>query len=276
MPEGPECRTIAESLAKIVSNKKLVSVDVISGRYIKNEISGLQKFKETLPIHVAGAGVHGKFIYLICEKEYSVWNTLGMSGSWKKKKGKYSRVSFTFSDGTIVYFDDMRNFGTLKMVEGKHQLIDKLKSLGPDMLADDIKNSVFIERFRKKNSKNICEVLMNQSVIAGVGNYLKADSLYAAKINPHANVCDLTDVDLMELHESVKKLIKASYESGGATIQTFSGVEYEKGSYSDRFLVYNRKLDLLGNAVIKEMTPDGRRTHWVKEIQTKGKKNEIR
>ena len=276
MPEGPECRRIAEGLAKIVSGKKITEIEVISGRYLKNEISGLKKFCDKLPMSVVGAGVHGKFIYMICENEFSVWNTLGMSGSWKTSPGKHSRIRFGLSDGRSVYFEDMRNFGTLKMVEGRHQLIEKLQSLGPDMLNDDVSPKLFISRFRRKNNANICKMMMDQSIVSGVGNYLKADALWLTKINPFAKVKDLTDSDLAELCANIKKIIRASYESGGATIQTFSGVEYEPGNYSSRFLVYNRKLDSLGNEVVREMTPDGRKTHWVQKIQTKGSNNEIK
>ena len=271
MPEGPECRRIAEGLAKVVSGKKITSIEVLSGRYVKKEISGISKFVENLPLGVAGAGVHGKFIYLICEKEFSVWNTLGMSGSWKTQQGKHSRVRLGLSDGSSVYFDDMRNFGTIKFVEGKRQLIEKLESLGPDMLNEDVTSTTFIECLRKKNTSNVCKVLMDQSVIAGVGNYLKADSLWAAEIYPFANVEDLSDENLSVLCQKIKQIIRASYESGGATIQTFSGVEYEKGSYSDRFLVYNRKTDEFGNPVVKSMTPDGRKTHWSEKVQLRGR-----
>jgi len=272
MPEGPECRRIAEGLAKVISGKLLVGVTVLSGRYTKAEISGFSKFVDNLPLGIAGAGVHGKFIYLICEKEFSVWNTLGMSGSWKTEKGKHSRVQFNMSDGSSVYFDDMRNFGTLKMVAGKHQLIEKLQSLGPDMLNDDVTQELFVATLRKKDEVNICKVLMDQSVIAGVGNYLKSDALWASKIYPFASVKDLSDVELVELCENIKEIINEAYNSGGATIKTFSGIEHEKGNYSSKFLVYNRKEDSLGNPVIKSMTPDGRNTHWSETVQTRGKK----
>jgi len=272
MPEGPECRKIAEVLAKAISGKKITSINVISGRYTKSEISGFDKFKRNLPLGVAGAGVHGKFIYLICEKEFSVWNTLGMSGSWKTEQTAHSRVVFNMSDGDSVYFEDMRNFGTLKMVHGKHQLIEKLQSLGPDMLNGDIDSNTFIERFRKRNKDNICKVLMDQAVVSGVGNYLKSDSLWLAKIYPYAKVSDLSDLDLETLHTCVKKTIVTSYEFSGATINALLGIEHGKGDYLSKFLVYNRKTDEYDNPVVKEMTPDGRKTHWVKEIQTRGKK----
>jgi len=276
MPEGPECRRIAEGLARIISGKKITAIDVLSGRYLKKEFSGLQKIKNCLPLTVAGAGVHGKFIYLICEKQFSIWNTLGMSGLWKTEQGKHSRVRIRLSDGTSVYFDDMRNFGTLKMVAGKHQLIEKLQSLGPDMLNTDVQSQVFISMLRKKNDINICKVLMDQTVVAGVGNYLKADVLWASKIYPFSKVSDLTDVELSELCKNIKEIIRSSYATGGETIQTFSDVKHQKGNYSSKFLVYNRKIDELGNKVIKEMTPDGRKTYWVEKVQTKGRKNETR
>jgi formamidopyrimidine-DNA glycosylase len=275
MPEGPECRRIAESLAKEISGKKITNVEILSGRYVKNEMSGLVQLKEALPVGVAGAGVHGKFIYWICENEFSVWNTLGMSGTWKKEQGKHSRVRFDFSGGSSVFFDDMRNFGTLKFVVGKHQLIQKLQSLGPDMLNDTVTPAEFITCLRRKNNSNICKVLMNQEVIAGVGNYLKADSLWAAGINPYSLVEDLSDDDLTLLCEKISAIIRASYESGGATIQTYTGINGEKGNYSSRFLVYNKKVDPMGYEVIKEHTPDGRKTHWVKQVQIRGNKNEI-
>lgn len=272
MPEGPECRRIAEQLAQKVSGKTLVDIRVMSGRYTKKEITGLTELKSRLPIGVAGAGVHGKFIYIICEGEYSIWNTLGMSGSWKTMPSKHARVALEFSDGTIVYFTDMRNFGTIKISTSRHSLIEKLQSLGPDMLAEDVSHTKFIQVLRKKNKQNVCKVLMNQNVIAGVGNYLKADALWATSINPHANISDLSDDDLISLCDNIKKIIRTSYETGGATIQTFSGLEYEKGNYSSRFLVYNRKVDAEGNKVVRETTPDGRTTHWVREKQTRGAK----
>ena len=104
---------------------------------------------------------------------------------------------------------------------------------------------------------------------------MKADALWATRIYPFANVVDLTDSELCELCENIKRIIRTAYDSAGATIQTFSGVEYEKGNYSSKFLVYNRKADQLGNPVTKSMTPDGRKTHWSEILQVRGK-NETR
>lgn len=267
MPEGPECRKIAESLAKFTSGLNLVSIELLSGRYIKKSPTGLDQFQKILPVSVVGVGVHGKFIYWILKKDFSIWNTLGMSGSWSTDLQKHSRVKFNFSNGSSVYFNDQRNFGTLKFVWGKQFLIDKLTSLGPDMLSEDVEDSVFIQKMRSKNKHNICKALMNQSLVCGIGNYLKADSLWLAEISPHRDVKDISDEELRNLNSCIKKAIRESYISGGATIRTYKNFDGEKGEYSSKFLVYNRKIDPSGNEVIKELTPDGRQTHWSPAVQ---------
>lgn len=267
MPEGPECRRIAESLAKEVSSKTIVGIDILSGRYTKKQPSGLSEIISELPIGVVGVGVHGKFIYWILLKEYSLWNTLGMSGSWTREQTKHSRLKFRFSDGSSVYFTDQRNFGTIKLVKGKNELIKKLQSLGPDMLSEDVSDEKFLASLRKKNKHNVCKAIMDQGVVAGVGNYVKAEALWLAKINPNCLISELTDDQLICLNDSIKRVLKASYESGGATIQSYKDLDGKIGDYSSKFLVYNQKTDPHGNEVIKKQTPDGRTTHWVPQVQ---------
>ncbi|HIL27366.1 MAG TPA: hypothetical protein EYG21_08310 [Nitrospinaceae bacterium] len=268
MPEGPECRRIAESLAKFASNRTITSIEILSGRYTKKIPSGLDIIADNIPVPVAGIGVHGKFIYWILGKEFSIWNTLGMTGSWVTEEHHHNRVRFSFLNGDYLYFRDQRNFGTLKFVRGKHQLIEKLQSLGPDMLSQEVADDEFIRIFRKRNKYNICKVLMDQSLVSGIGNYVKADSLWLAKINPHSKVSELSDIQLKILKNSIEEVLKESYRSGGATIRTYQNLDGQKGEYASRFLVYNRKVDSEGNNVVREPTPDGRTTHWSPAHQT--------
>ena len=103
MPEGPECRRIAESLAQFTSNKKIVGIEILSGRYSKKIPSGFELIKENLPIWIAGAGVHGKFVYLILNKEFSIWNTLGMTGAWSTTEHKHNRIKLALDTGENLY-----------------------------------------------------------------------------------------------------------------------------------------------------------------------------
>ncbi len=266
MPEGPEVKRIGESLAKHFSNKKIIDIELLSGRYLKKEPSGFSDIKSELPISVVGAGVHGKFIFFICENEWSIWNTLGMTGTWSNQKSKHSRIKFTLND-SVVFYNDMRNFGTFKFVKGKFELIKKLNSLGPDMLSNPPTDEVFIDIMRKKKEWTLAKALMNQSVVSGVGNYIKADALWLSKLSPNRFIKDCSASELATLNSSIQSVMNESYKSGGATIKSYKNFEGEIGNYSERMLVYGRKTDSHGNEVIKETTQDGRTTHWVPCIQ---------
>jgi formamidopyrimidine-DNA glycosylase len=136
------------------------------------------------------------------------------------------------------------------------------------MLSDDVPDDVFIARMRKKNNRVITENLMDQKLICGVGNYLKSESLYFAGISPIRTVNTLTDSELAKLNKTIKSVIRASYQTGGATIYTFQGFDGEKGQYSRRFAVYNQVKDPKGYDVKSFTSPEGRTTFWVPEEQT--------
>jgi formamidopyrimidine-DNA glycosylase len=266
LPEGPEVRRIARHLADRVSGRTLKAIEVLGGRYQKKPPSGIEIIAKQLPIRVVGAGCHGKFMYWILDNEYSVWCTLGMTGGWSEAVSKHPRLCFYLDDGEL-YFNDQRNFGTIKFVRGKFKLIEKLTSLGPDMLAADVGDDVFIKQLRKKNNWEITKVLMDQSIIAGVGNYIKADSLWLAKISPYRTIDDMSDVELSSLNRAINHVMRESFENGGATIKNYKNFDDSGVEYGHKFLVYNQKTDPDGNEVIREQTADGRTTHWCPAVQ---------
>ena len=190
-----------------------------------------------------------------------------MSAVWQKKKTKHSRFYIKTTYGNEVFFNDIRNFGTLKYVTTKKELDKKLMTLGPDVLSSYVATELFKERLDKKPKWSIAKALMNQTVVSGIGNYLKAEILYAAKISPHRLCKDLTKDEIESIAEKSFEITNASYQSGGATIMTYRDENNEKGLYSRRFMVYNHKTDPKGNKVIKETTTDKRSTYWVPEIQ---------
>ena len=108
---------------------------------------------------------------------------------------------------------------------------------------------------------------MNQKTVAGVGNYIKAEVLWLSKVSPLRRVADLKEAEIVSLRDNIQKVIRTSYQNGGATIKSFYGADGSVGTYSSRFLVYNQKTDPYDNPVTKTKTPDGRTTHWVPEVQ---------
>lgn len=263
MPEGPEVKLFVDKLNINYKNKTIKKVKINSGRYVKNPILNLFCLNGK---KINSFNCKGKFIWFELD-DLVVFNTLGMTGSWSNISSKHTRMTIEFKSGEKLYFNDIRNFGTFQL-KTYDELNKKLKSIGPDMLSNPPND--FISRLRKQNHKNICEVLMNQKIISGIGNYIKAESLWYSRINPHSFIKDLTDENLELLDKSIRFVINKSYQEQGATIQTYYTFDGESGSAVDGFVVYGRKKDYEGNNVIKESTKDKRTTHWSKERQTIG------
>jgi formamidopyrimidine-DNA glycosylase len=269
MPEGPEVRITTDFLSTF-KGKSFSSFAVLSGRYSKK--GGIPNdFIAALPATIKSVDCKGKFIYFTfsCndDKEYYLFSTLGMTGIWSREKTKHSRFCIFFDDDDILYYNDVRNFGTLKFTNQKSDLTKKLKSLGPDVLNSDIDWLGFRNRFLSKPNKTIAECIMNQSVVCGVGNYLKSEILYASEISPHRLIKDITSNEWHHLFYNATVIIQRSYKTGGATIKNYRSPTGEEGKFSRRFAVYNCKLDPKNNIIIKETTKDKRSTYWVPEVQ---------
>ena len=192
-----------------------------------------------------------------------------MTGSWNNVETKHTRIKITTTKDLVLCFNDIRNFGTFQ-IKSKEDLNKKLSSIGPDMLFNPPTPKEFLRILRKKNNRNICDVLMNQNIISGVGNYIKAESLWYSRINPHVPVKNLTDVNLMTLRLAIIYVINKSYQEQGATIKSYYTFSGEEGNASEGFVVYGRKKDYNGHIVTKDQTPDKRTTHWVKSRQIIG------
>jgi formamidopyrimidine-DNA glycosylase len=273
MPEGPEVRKIVDQLRDTILDRVIVNTEILSGRYKTHGApSGFQEYLERCPLLIKDINCKGKFIYFTCQDVdkniFYIWNTLGMSGGWAFKSTSHSRLKFSFLDGTPIHFQDMRNFGTLHFVSSQQEMNEKLNSLGPDLLQEVVSDSEFKSRLLTCGSyKTISEVLMDQSVFSGVGNYLKAEALYVAKIAPTRKVSTLNDEEFSALNKAIQVIIRESYKTGGSTFRVYQDLYGQTGNYSERFMVYGRKSDPQGNQVSKIKTKDGRTTHWVPAIQ---------
>ena len=268
MPEGPEVKTTVDFL-KQFKNKTLTRFEILTGRYTKKPIHNINNPNWKTPVMLEDVNCKGKFIYFTFEKDKHFFSTLGMTGEWTNRFTKHSRLKLEFDGNkdSPLYFNDVRNFGTFKIILTKKELTKKLNSLGPDILSDEVNVEMFTRQFNSKPNKTIAECLMNQSVISGIGNYLKAEILYATKIAPNRLVKDINRLEWAGLHLNAVEIINRSYISGGATIKNYRKPNGKKGLYSQRFAVYNQKMDPLGNKVIKEQTLDKRTTHWVPAVQ---------
>ncbi len=280
MPEGPEVRTIVDVLHQQLVGKTLLSITVTSKSKFYPLVSNQSLVK--LPLKLIDIKVKGKQIFFVLLDKQSqliyLNSTLGMTGRWLFEPNKYSDIWFDWgniiysSKHTLIikkirtYYDDQRHFGNLKfLTEEDYQL--KLNKLGPDILAENVSWDDWYFSLTKGSRQNhqICKVLMNQEAISGIGNYLKSEILYRAKIKPDRLVKDITPDELNLLRVTSIQTIRESYIAHGLTLESYWDPNGRIGTFNK--LIYKEKLDPNGHKVISSKFSDGRTTYWVPEIQ---------
>ena len=279
MPEGPEVRYLVDKLNRNVKNRTLKSIEIRSGRYVKHgPPKGFNDFIKELPLKIKKVNCKGKFIYWEFENsDFSMWNTLGMSGWWIKKDEKHSNFKFTFND-SVWYFKDMRNFGTFTFCN-KSNLEKKLKTLGPDILETKDEVDEFVRKVEKKRSDiMIGSVLLDQKVAAGCGNYLRSECLYIARISPFREVKNMKREELVKIWDILRQLgwyfydEKKGIKKGIINSKYKIRSKYKKTGPSDYkpgegfFLVYRQDKDPLGNKVLHKKIKT-RMVHYVESLQ---------
>ena len=288
MPEGPEVKRISGSVAKRIVGKTITDVIGLDSRYdLRNpSASQVRDDKDEFLDAVLNGGVtvdevncYGKFIYWkLTDSTSQIWtifHTLGMAGTWRfNESNNHLLMQWEFSDGSKIWYRDGRRFETFKFFKGPsgRDLLEKKISvqLGPDLLATpSVTLEKFSEALRKGSRSNwtLAKVLMNQKVVAGIGNYLKAEILHQCKLSPHTKVHELTDIDMAILHTSCISQIHNAYAAKGATIKNYVLPDGTPGAAQYKFKVYAQKTCPEGHLITREETEDKRTTHWCRTCQ---------
>lgn len=121
----------------------------------------------------------GKFVYFTLMNGKFIWHTLGMTGTWTDYPLKDTRVLIN----NELYYSDTRNFGTFKFNMDLDETKDKVNGLGFDLLNEEWDWAEPAKLILKK-SQTLAQIVMNQKILAGVGNYVKAEALYRARLSP--------------------------------------------------------------------------------------------
>lgn len=267
MPEGPECKHYAEALNDLLAGQAIYGMKIIAGRYTKTLPEGLTE--DLFPIFIKKVDAKGKFIYFEASDGTFIWNTLGLTGGWSLEGGKNTRIAFNTAS-TQLFYSDQRNFGTFKFKCSQKDTQKKLDDLGLDLLGVDsaatLKDSFKLFSLKKNKGKTLAEIVMDQANYAGVGNYIKAEALYKAKLSPHRSGASLTESDIASLHHAIHSVINDSYNSKVFTLKDYEDLP-ESDSQIFQKVIYRKSKDPLGNEIKAEDTKDKRTTYWVPAIQ---------
>jgi formamidopyrimidine-DNA glycosylase len=272
MPEGPEVKTITVGLDEELKGKTLYSIEFSEkGKYREKSPSNFLTIEKCLPAKIKSVRCKGKFIIFMFKSEegkvFYMGNSLGMSGIWAFSEKQQKHTCMTMLVGKEkIQFIDQRHFGCVHFYPDSEKLQEKLNTIGPDFLNTGITLKKFSERIKKKGKRVINDVLMDQSVVSGVGNYIKSEVLYRSKISPRRKIDTLDEKDISRLYDSISDIMEKSYKYNGMSQENYVTLEGEEGKYVNFLLVYRKKKDPKGNNVKAEKMK-GRTTYWVPEIQ---------
>lgn len=287
MPEICEVNLTAQYLSTKIGSS-ITKITIESGRYLKNPIKNIDKLE--FPLKIINIDTKGKFMWFELEHKTKIFymlNTFGLTGKWFLNNAENSRIKFKLNDGDVMYFGDVRNFGTLEITNDKKILQKKLNTLAPDFLKSNMSLNDFklrINNFKNKSHK-IVIVLMSQDnkngIGSGLGNYLVPEILYRAKLSPHRTISSLSTSDMIKLYNTIRYVLKLAYVTNKTEyishlsnflknhkkqlIKYLDDVNIKKEQFE--FLVYRRNTDNLGNKIIGEHILSGRTTYWCPTIQ---------
>jgi formamidopyrimidine-DNA glycosylase len=277
LPEGPEVKLSADLIRPLVTDRIIAWLDFPkTSRYHNSSPDGFSEFAKHFSYQdknyackVEDVQCKGKFMYWTIADNWYMFVTYGMTGQFSPQQGKHPCMKIRLDDAPLaIYFNDPRHFGTIKFTNKKSDLDAKLKELGWDPLSQDLeKHKEFLFKKIRNTNKPIGQIMLDQKVFAGSGNYLRAEALYQAKISPWRCGGDMSKDEVLILCQTLSDVMHQSYSQQGATISTYSTPYGEEGKYSSRFKVYGQSKDPSGNIIRKETTPEGRTIHWCPAIQ---------
>ncbi|MDA3840257.1 MAG: bifunctional DNA-formamidopyrimidine glycosylase/DNA-(apurinic or apyrimidinic site) lyase [Patescibacteria group bacterium] len=269
MPELPEVETIRNDLSEKIVNKKIVKLEVKKVKLVKNtqevfmsvllnsKFSYIDRIGKLLIFTIKKGDlekyllVHlkmtGQFIYVGKNEVVAGGHSNSREESKKYRLGglekdlpnKFSHVIFHFHDGSTLYFNDMRQFGYLKIVDALELKMIKGK-YGIEPLQ---------KNFTWKNFQKVCEgkrtnikaFLLNQHMISGLGNIYVDEILFASGILPTRNVSALNEDELRELFENTKNIIKKAIKQRGTTFSDYVDSKGERGGFANFLKVYGKE-----------------------------------
>lgn len=288
MPELPEVETVKRGLEALIVGKTVKSAVHDTAKSFPNAPGDVSEF--LIGATITDVRRRAKVLIIDLDTDYSLVVHLKMTGQMVFRgeqvfgaghpndslvgelPDRSTRVTLGFTDNSHLYFNDQRKFGWMRLLPTIEILnIDFMKKVGPEPLSDDFTPKLFIERIRKRSGATIKAALLDQTVLAGIGNIYADEGLWGAKIHPSERVRDVPDTKLKTLFKELRYVLELSIEKGGSTDRNYVNAEGKKGSYIDFARAFRREGKDCprhpGTAIIKTRVA-GRGTHLCPTCQS--------
>ena len=269
MPELPEVETTVKGLSAIL-NQKISNVKIHTSKLrfkIPNNIINILRNSK-----ISNLRRIAKFIIIDLDTDYSLVIHLGMSGRLKTVEKSYERIKHDhfvmyFSSPIILVYNDPRKFGFIDIVQTKDLQKQKyIFSLGVDALSPNLTAQMIFEKI-SKSEVPIKQILLNQKLIAGIGNIYASEILFDSKISPLTLGKDMEISLIMKLIKSIRKILKKAIKYGGSSIRDYRSTDGTLGNFQSNFKVYNKEGKKIGNDKVKKIIQYGRSTFYCPKLQ---------
>jgi formamidopyrimidine-DNA glycosylase len=273
LPELPEVETVVRTLNELVRGKTIERTSVHLPRIIQRPDDPVLFAALLEGQTIKRLERRGKFIrfilddlvlvsHLRMEGRYGLYNTT-------EPVEKHTHVVFHFTDGTELRYKDVRQFGTMHIFTHGEELISPpLHKLGLEPLESSFTPDTFRHAIAGRTTK-IKPLLLNQEVVAGLGNIYVDEALFSAGIHPERTADSLTRTESALLHASIVRTLREAVEAGGSSIKSYVNGQGEMGMFQQQLNVYGRKAMPCAEcgSFIEKIVLGGRGTHYCPSCQ---------
>ena len=273
MPEGDTIFRAARTLHRALAGRSVASFE--------SALPALNRIHDDAPITgrtIERVTAVGKHVLMHFSGNLVLRTHMRMNGSWHiyrpGERWQRSRRDMRIRVATEAFEAVGFNIPVAEFTSGlalsKHR---ELRSLGPDLLSEGFHAAEAQQRIRDRGTTAIADVLLNQRVLAGLGNVYKSEVLFICRINPFTLVRDLSDIQLAALVETARHVLSANVSEGRALMTTYSGFRRttRRGDPKERLWVYGRArlpCRRCGTAIgVRKQGTDARLTYWCSECQ---------
>lgn len=244
MPELPEVETIVQGLNKTIIDKTIHHVEIFHTK-ILGGVSGKRFIEFLAGEKILSIKRRGKYILILFTSGKSMVVHLRMTGKFiysplaEKLNHKHTRLVFKFTDKSLLYYNDLRIFGTFRLYTPQQEIME-FKKLGKDPFDSQFTVNWLKQSIERKTS-SIKNVLLDQGIVSGLGNIYVCEVLFRAKIHPQRAASTLTTEHIKLLIGSIRMVLKQAIKHNGTTINDFQGVDEKTGQFQKLLKVYDRE-----------------------------------
>jgi len=271
MPELPEVETVRRGLEKLILGKKISNIEIHYPKMIKTD---LEQFQKEMPGQVVKSmGRRGKYLLFYLSDKVLI-SHLRMEGKYfyypnQVPERKHAHVLIHFEDGGTLVYEDVRKFGTMELLAP--ELLDSYfisKKLGPEPSEQDF-DLESLKLALKKSKKPIKPHLLDQTLVAGLGNIYVDEVLWRAKVHPSRTSNSLTTQEARKVHDETINVLGQAVEKGGSTIRTYTNAFGEDGTMQELHQVYDKAGQACSRCgtSIEKIQLGGRGTHFCPNCQ---------